>query len=135
MKIIKKFSAKVETLHPMLLWLEERLMAFHVSEKNCHKIQLVAEELFMNAIYHAYHERGGEVVIQIENSFKFINLTFIDSGKAFNPADYTVVPNQETDITKCSIGGMGILLIQKYSDDIQYERDRNKNRVVVIFSK
>ena len=95
------------------------------------QIDLVVEEIFVNIAHYAYAPASGEAEIicqvsPLENSSAKMTLTFIDSGKAFDPLsapdpDITLGANER------QIGGLGIFLTKKYMDKTNYEYRDGKN--------
>jgi sigma-B regulation protein RsbU (phosphoserine phosphatase) len=90
------------------------------------QIELAAEEIFVNIADYAYNEEGGEVTVdcRLDPSPGGMKMTLIfrDKGRAFNPLDY-----DEPDITlpleEREPGGLGLLIVRKTMDTIQYSRE------------
>ena len=61
------------------------------------------------------------------------SLTFVDGGKPYNPLE-----NKDPDVSlpaeEREIGGLGIFLVKKTMDDVQYERKGDQN-YFTIFKK
>ena len=89
-----------------------------------HDIKLVAEELLANIINHGYAGDANENIdLELTVDSSSVNLTFTDSGKAFNPLE-----NENPDLLNdLSEGGMGILLVKSLTDAQHYRRINNQN--------
>lgn len=126
-----KIIADDKNLESLQGFVHEELEAFCSDMKLLFQIDLVVEEIFVNIAHYAYApDRGeAEIICDIKadnDSCPNMTLTFIDSGKAFDPLS---VP--EPDITlganERKIGGLGIFLTKKYMDKCRYEYRDGKN--------
>lgn len=81
----------------------------------------------MNVFNYAYKGKEGEVEIicKIEEDSAFV-IEILDTGLAFNPLTISD-PDTKEDIDRRQIGGLGIFLIKKLTDDFRYRREDNKN--------
>ena len=94
-------------------------------------IELVLEELLMNAALHAYpKEVQGEVEIGCATDRNIFILSFTDWGIPFNPLTH-VDPDLQVPLEEREIGGLGIMLVKKLSDRVEYRRERDKNVLTV----
>ena len=90
-------------------------------------LNLVLEEALTNIILYGYgdnQEHSIEINFRIEANQLTISL--IDDGNAYDPT-----LKEDPDITLTAeerpIGGLGIFLIKKIMDKVEYERKTNKN--------
>lgn len=94
-----------------------------------HDLRLVIEEIFTNIVNHADVEsRNNEIAIELNHSTHTINITFKDTGKAFNPLcdhENCIGSNDHAE------GGMGIHLIRSLTDHQEYERINQRNILTV----
>ena len=92
---------------------------------------LTIEELVTNCIKYGYDD-SAEHQIEIELKFSAGELvvTVTDDGHAFNPLD---LPDRNTNIPveELPIGGLGIHLLRKMSDRMDYARIDGKNRLTL----
>ncbi|WP_028574942.1 ATP-binding protein [Desulfonatronovibrio hydrogenovorans] len=99
------------------------------------KIELVAEEILLNIIRHAYG-REGRATVRIgcaaSGSGSF-HIRFMDWGEPFNPLERTD-PDTTLSAEDRQVGGLGILLIKKMSDHVKYTRQDSTNILDVSFS-
>ncbi|GHS97437.1 hypothetical protein AGMMS50276_17490 [Synergistales bacterium] len=91
------------------------------------RVELVMEEVFVNIAHYAYKERtGGDVTIRCFASPEIVSLEFIDSGVPFNPMELED-PDVTLGLAERKIGGLGIFMIKKIMDTVEYRRDGEKN--------
>ena len=91
------------------------------------QMNLALEEAVVNVMDYAYPAGlEGDVTIETEANAERIKFVIIDSGQPFDPTT-----KEEVDITlpaeERAIGGLGIHLIRRYMDSINYERIEGRN--------
>jgi len=103
-----------------------------ISKKDSLKILLASEEIFANISNYAYPNKTGEVKITVECSTQqgIIKLLFEDWGIPFNPLlikkpQINIPPSQR------KIGGLGIFMVRRVMDNIDYEYAEGKNRLLI----
>ncbi len=88
------------------------------------EIYIIAEEIFTNIIRHSYNgECSKSIFIKIEVIGNILNLKFMDFGKIF---ENIKIPKSLSEI-KGEVGGLGLYLIYKLSDQYNYFREGNIN--------
>jgi anti-sigma regulatory factor (Ser/Thr protein kinase) len=105
-------------------WLKKLSM----EPKTIVKILIVCEELFVNISNYAY-EKTGSVKIILNYDEKKLKISFIDSGKPFNPTEILHEPFNFYDEKK--ISSNGLLLVKKFTDEQKYKFENNKNIFIV----
>lgn len=95
---------------------------------------LSAEEAFVNIASYAYPGRtGGTVTVRCEVDQETARLILTDEGVPFNPLMHPV-PDITEGIEDRRIGGLGILMIRRLSDDVQYSYRGGKNILAITRS-
>lgn len=124
----KTFPAKTDMLTNVLGFVEESLEGFGSSVKTTAAVCVAIEELFVNIANYAYDGKAGDVEFSIgfdENS-RVVTLKIADSGIPFNP-----LQKDDPDITLSAeerpIGGLGIFIVKKTMDSIEYSYAEGKN--------
>ena len=98
-------------------------------------VELAAEEVFVNIASYAYQSgetASGEVVVECRvrtaSGRTEATVAFTDRGSPFNPLEH-----EEPDITlpleDRELGGLGILIVKKVIDTIEYSRESGMNRL------
>lgn len=101
--------------------------------KTVYEIDLLLEEILLNIINYGFKdENPHEVEVKWVLRGDFFHLTIVDDGVAFNLLE-KADPDLDADIDERKIGGLGIHLIKKIADYIDYQRIEDKN--VLIFEK
>ncbi|MBO7122482.1 MAG: SpoIIE family protein phosphatase [Treponema sp.] len=102
-----------------------------VSNDLKNKIDLAAEEIFVNISHYAYEEATGKAQIVCENPTpNSIKVSFVDWGKEFNPLE-----QPDPDFTQSAeerrLGGFGIYLTKQFMDKVSYCRQDGKNILTI----
>ena len=91
-------------------------------------LEMATEEIFVNIASYAYQNGSDKMTFRVSTvSDPFsIELLFIDSGIPFDP-----LKKEDPDITlpagERPIGGLGIFLVKKFMDEVEYVRENGCN--------
>ncbi|MDO4806481.1 MAG: SpoIIE family protein phosphatase [Coriobacteriales bacterium] len=98
------------------------------------KLDVALEELFVNVCRYAYQNQDQPGQVRIDYVYNAnpnaITVSMTDWGVPFDPLAYAD-PAKPRSIQGATIGGLGILMAKKSTDDMSYVRDGNANVVVV----
>ena len=103
-----------------------------IDRKQLMQINLSLEEVLVNICDYSYRDNEGdiEVICGLDNDNRFV-IEITDSGIPFD-IDSFDEPDLNADISERKVGGLGIYLIKKMMDDIQYRFEDNKNILKLI---
>ena len=117
----------------MLHWIRETLADIGFDEPTIRKVELSTEEALVNIICHAYQGRAGDIHITINTMDSTrVQITLIDRGPPFNPLDQQTVIPSPASLEEMKEGGLGILFMKQYMDEIHYERKKESNILTLI---
>lgn len=110
-------------------FIEQNGKKYRFADKVINSFKLVVDEACTNIIRHGYMDiKDGEITIRAIIRRQSLTIVIIDQGKHFDPRKAGKVDLQKyVDIGKK--GGLGILMMQKLMDDIQYNLTRNGNEL------
>jgi anti-sigma regulatory factor (Ser/Thr protein kinase) len=124
------FPAAIKKLKEVIEFLKKDMQKHHLSEKAQFNMVVASEEIFSNISDYAYTEQGATVTIKTELKDNLYSITFIDTGKKYNPLKHSD-PDVETEMKDKDIGGLGIYLAKKLSDSQSYTY-HNKQNILTI---
>ncbi|MDR1255170.1 MAG: ATP-binding protein [Puniceicoccales bacterium] len=104
-----------------------------LSEKSLIPIAIVIEEIFTNIVHHAYSEGivgTIEVNCRIRTNPRKIEIVFMDDGKAYNPLEQKD-PDTTLPVEERAVGGLGILIVKKWVDNIRYTHKQDRNHLSI----
>lgn len=118
------FCARDENVPEMIEFIMQ--LAVGLSDKRKMQLELVTEEVVVNISHYAYQGSTGQLRVAINKTAECFQLTFIDDGVAFDPTA-AEPPNVTGAASERQIGGLGIYLVNKLADKVEYKRDNNQN--------
>jgi len=124
-QIIVKSDKK--NLNIVLSKINEALEKHNPPMKSRLQLEMAIEELFVNICSYAYPDEG-DIVIQYcveDNSLKVI-VNFIDNDIPFNPLEKEE-PDLSLGVEEREIGGLGLTLVRKNVDSLDYKYENNYN--------
>ena len=125
-------EAKVENLNLVMAFVDKYLESLDCPMKAQMQIDVAVEELFVNVASYAYAPGTGEVTIRIgtEQDSGMVDITFEDGGIPYDP-----LAKKDPDVTLSAaerqIGGLGIFMVKKSMDDMQYRYENGKNILTI----
>lgn len=92
------------------------------------KVDIVIDEVFSNIVFYAYRGTVGSVTIRTETTSDpgSLTLTFIDSGIPYNPLN-AEEPDVTLSVEERKVGGLGIFIVKKTMDEVDYEYSGGRN--------
>ena len=125
-------DAKVDRLHDVLDFIDAYLEEQDCPPKAQMQLDLAVEELFVNIASYAYPDGGGTAEIRIRTfgEPKRAEIVLRDSGIPYDPTK-----NEDPDITMAAedrdIGGLGVFMVKKYTDSVQYAYEDGHNVLTI----
>ncbi len=93
---------------------------YRYSDKITNSFKLVIEEACTNIIRHGYRDiKGGEITIKAIIRRQSLTIVIIDQGISYDPRQATT-PDLQKYIQIGKKGGLGIFMMRKLMDDVQY---------------
>ena len=123
----RRFSA-VESELPEIL----RFVAGHVRHAgmsaSCRQdLELAIEEVVVNICHHGYGQKPGPLILRIVDSPSgSFQVEIEDEGPEFNPLAQSL-PEATPSLENWKVGGLGILLVRRAVDNVDYERRNGRN--------
>jgi serine/threonine-protein kinase RsbW len=106
--------------------LEQYLRSSGFSDEQILDLQLAVEEVITNTIMHGYAGTTGIIAICCRAGQDEVIVEISDDAPAFDPLQVPE-PDTSADLDDREIGGLGIFLIRKVTDNATYRYDKAKN--------
>lgn len=127
------FPATLDQLEQVQAFIAEQMEGYPCSGKARFQLDVAVEEIFVNIAHYAFSpEQHGEATVRccVGGSPLQVTIQFLDRGKPFNPlakedAD-TTLSAEERDI-----GGLGILMVKKSMDAVDYAYQNGRNILTI----
>lgn len=119
----------IDQINNMTSWVEGLGDEFGMNMAQSMSINLALEEAVANVIMYAYPKDGNEYKFLLDfdmDENRNSTWRIIDSGRPFNP---TTKADADTTLSaeERGIGGLGILMVKKIMDSVEYERIHKQN--------
>ena len=125
-------DATLENLDEVLAFVDGCLEEAECPMKAQMQIDVAVEEIFVNIASYAYEPQTGSATVRLEikQDPKSVVITFLDRGVPYNPA-----AKEDPDISlpaeERKIGGLGIYMVKKSMDSLEYRYEDNQNIVTI----
>ncbi|MBP5179229.1 MAG: ATP-binding protein [Lachnospiraceae bacterium] len=123
-----KLTATVESLDEVLAFIDSELESVDCPMKVQMQLDVAVEELYVNIAHYAYAPGTGEATVSIDITQDPLNvtITFKDSGIPFDPTA-KADPDVTLSAQERQIGGLGIYMAKKGTDEMKYEYKDGQN--------
>ncbi len=121
-------EAAIENIETVTDFINDELEALGCPMKAQMQIDIAIDELFGNIARYAYNPNKGDATVrfELEDDPLAVIITFIDNGKPFNPLE-TADPDTTLSAEERQIGGLGIFLVKKSMNMVDYEYKDGSN--------
>ena len=135
-KIVLSVPAKIENNTEVIDYIDEYLENNGCPMREKMQVVVAIDEIVTNIASYAYENAEGLpedlklTIVEIELTAEGVSLTFVDNGTPYNPLE-----NEDPDITLSAeergIGGLGIFMVKKSMDKVEYSYENNQNRLKI----
>lgn len=115
-------------------FISQKALDFGFNDLTSHQISLAVDEACSNLIKHAYNfDKSKKICINIDRLDKEFIVKIADEGSAFNPIQIDS-PDMNEYFKNFNHGGLGIFIIKKVMDKINYfpSTDSNPNNILEL---
>ena len=127
MKYKLHLTCQTSALSELRTFLHGTLSEVRLNDIERHQVTLAVEEVCANLIIHSHSCNPKETIeLEILKNRKGVIIEITDQGEAFNLLDYDA-PELKQVMEEKRKGGLGIILVKKIMDDIEFETKNGKN--------
>ena len=125
-------EATPENVDKAVEFVDEMLEEYGCGMKEKMAIDVAVDELFANIAHYAYNPETGYATVRVDvvKEPLSVEITFVDNGKPYDPLA-KVDPDTTQSIEDREIGGMGIFIVKKSMDAVNYEYKDGKNILTI----
>ena len=124
-------SSSSEYLREVRNFVQHFVQQFDVNKKDLDEIILAVDEAYTNIIKHAYNNDPNQTVkIELSTSTDILWVQLSDTGFHFNADEYQP-PDLLKRIKNKQRGGMGVYLINKLMDSVEYSSAGKTNTILM----
>ncbi|MBR0039518.1 MAG: ATP-binding protein [Lachnospiraceae bacterium] len=120
--------AIIENVEKVTAFVNAELEKINCPAKAKAEIDIAIDELFSNIANYAYNPEIGKATVkfEVQKNPMAVIITFMDNGKPYDPLKRED-PNVTLSVTERQIGGLGIFMVKKSMDSVEYEYKDNHN--------
>ena len=126
-----ELKSNLSELKALCRHLEDCGNVLELPQKCLFEINLGLDELFTNIISYGFEdELEHQIKFTLAKDRETLVVQVEDDGRPFNPLD-VAGPEVSQDLDSINIGGLGIHLVKKMMDNIDYQRIEGKNKLIL----
>lgn len=130
-----RLAARVAALERVGPRIAAFLDGIGASARERYAVELVLEEAFMNIVRHAFADDAEHLVdLSLRSEPGQLLLELADDGVPFDPGAHPA-PARATSIEAVRPGGLGLQLMWRYVDSLQYRREAGRNRLTLAIAR
>ena len=122
-------EANVENLYDVRDFVNKELERHNCPPAIQDNINLAVEEIYSNIANYAYQPASGSVAVFMTVGESAV-IRFEDTGVPYNPLEHPE-PDLDKPLMERKVGGLGIFLVKKVMDKVEYMRVDEKNALVL----
>ena len=130
----KIVDAQIEKLPEIMEFVDSLLEKNGATTAAKSQIDVAVDEIFSNIAFYGYSkDRQGKAKISVIMSKDNTEMTLIfeDKGKPFNPLE-KADPDTSLSLEEKSIGGLGIFIVKKTMDKVDYVNENGHNILTIV---
>jgi anti-sigma regulatory factor (Ser/Thr protein kinase) len=127
--------ARLESVRPFCEFARRVAAEAEFTAERIDELELVIEEILVNIARYGYLESGSgeaELACAVESARK-LRVVVSDQGRPFNPLA-SKAPDLSQSLAERQVGGLGIFLVTSLAEEIDYERDGDRNVLKFTFA-
>ena len=117
----------------MAAWIDAWASSQQLPASVTERLHLCSAEAVTNVIMHAYADGASRPIsLTLRREGETVTLEVEDEGSPFDPRERPR-PQPATDLEDARIGGWGIPLMRRFSDEMHYRRAGTRNVLTFVF--
>ena len=117
----------MESVPLVAAFVEEHLKQFEVPVKLSAKLMVAVDEIYSNIVRYS---GASEAQIRLVKEEELVQLIFTDDGEPYNPLN-AKAPDVTASAEDRAIGGLGIFMVRKMMDNVEYEYTNDRNKLTL----
>lgn len=127
-----RVPALVESVNTITEFAETEMEIHECPMKVIIQMNIAIDEIVSNVVNYAYEDGDGDVSISIgfTDSPRSVRMTFRDKGIPYNPLE-KADPDTTLSVEERDIGGLGIFIVKKNMDSMEYRYEDGENVLTI----
>jgi len=129
-----RVPAEIDSLKKIRDFIAHVGKKYRFSDKVINAFKLAVDEATTNIIRHAYRDRSGDITVRMIIRKRSLTISLIDQGRYFDP-NRVRDPDLKRYVAIGKRGGLGIFMIRRLVDEIDYRRTPEGNELRLTKNK
>lgn len=131
----RKFSSNLGNLESICTFVTRYAKQAGLDDRQVYAVQLAVDEAATNIIEHGYCSSGeGDVTITCQPEADGLRVVLHDHAPPFDP-DEIPLPNTSASLEELKPRGIGVFLIRKMMDEVNYAFDAEEGNRLTLFKR
>ena len=130
----RAFPATIDAIAQLVELIGEEAEAARLPKQHAQRLQVAVEEAAVNISSHAYGAAPGEIRVRTRVANDQFAIDLEDDGPPFDPLT-AEAPDVTLDLDRRERGGLGVMLIRRFTDEIRYRRDGSHNVLTLVVNR
>jgi len=129
----REFAARMGALRELRGFIEAVCREATIARNDTLRIALVAEELFTNSVKHGYRgDSAMPVWLTLQPQDGACRVIYEDAAPPYDAFADAATPDLEAPLDTRAVGGLGVLLVARFSRSHEYTRAGDRNRISLV---
>jgi serine/threonine-protein kinase RsbW len=125
-------GSEMRELSRVSAWIQDWAKSQRLPTKVAQKLDLCSTEVVTNIMNYACSEGAQHIHLHLGWQGEDVALEVEDEGSQFDPRQVPE-PARATDVRDARIGGWGIPILRRFSDDLRYRHEDGRNCLTLLF--
>jgi len=123
-----KIDGHLDQIESIGRFVQEAAQDAGFDEMESYACELAVCEACENIILHGYGDKStGEIEVQVQCEPDSLTIELLDDAPPFDPANSPT--NSDRSVEDPPIGGLGLVIMHKVMDELEYNRREGRNRL------
>ncbi len=134
-ELVLQILPELAELIRLSAWVDDAGAKLGLSVSRLYAVQLCLEELVANIVLHARAADPAKlsIVVTLRPCEAGLEIMVDDNGMTFDPT-VTAEPSAAHSLADAQLGGLGLVLVRRFTSAFHYRRDNDWNRVTVLLA-
>lgn len=110
---------------------ELELRGLGIPEERLQELLMAVDEAITNIVMYGYDGEAGPIRITVKRGEGCVTVEIVDGGREFDPTKHPA-PRLDVPLEERQIGGMGVQLMRRMTDGMEYRRKDGFNHFTLM---
>jgi anti-sigma regulatory factor (Ser/Thr protein kinase) len=125
-------DSELPELSRVSAWVQDWAERQHLPPRLTQSLDLCSTEVVTNIVNHGCADGTHRILLRLGREGEEVTLDVEDEGREFDPR-LVPEPARPTSIQDARVGGWGIPIVRRFSDDLRYRHEDGRNCLTLVF--